>query len=490
MSATRGIARFLRSKSCRAFEAYLLLCLALSAAVAYGFYQSNLNWFKQHKTEEKINALQLVDAFVTTYSAVRSKFGGDAPVPATFRAHSIERFTQRSGTGPDFRLRWVGRAGRQIVTGPSDALTAQAIEAFAAAADPKAISEILSTNGELVFRTVYPSVAREQSCVTCHNALQPDKPAWRLNDVMGAFVIDIPIGSFLQIIKREAFGLGLAMFLILAMVGLAFFILHFRQISEREAAERTLARRVEERTAELRAAQDELITKERLATIGQVTATVAHELRNPLSAIRNTFYSIKETTQQKGLDLDRPISRVERNIGRCDRIISVLLDYTRSRVIKCTRVGIDGWLNDMLDEQSVPPGIRLVRDLAAPKCEVIIDGEQMRRAVVNLLENSIQAISEREPDAGERQITVSTRMQGDYLELVVEDTGPGIAPDVLPRVFEPLFSTKSFGTGLGLPIVKQIVSQHKGSIEISSEPSKGARAAIHLPLAESQQMAA
>jgi signal transduction histidine kinase len=306
---------------------------------------------------------------------------------------------------------------------------------------------------------------------------------------MGAFAIDIPIGPFLRTIQREAFLLALAMFVILAAVGLAFFILHFRQISQREAAERTLGRRVEERTAELRAAQDELISKERLATIGQVTATVAHELRNPLSAIRNTFYSIKETTGHRGLELERPMSRVERNIERCDRIISVLLDYTRSRDIKCTQVAIDGWLNDMLAEQPIPQGVRLLRKFNAPNCQLSIDVEQMRRALVNLIENSVQAFAEAGEELKERQITLSTRV-GDGCEVVVEDNGPGIAQNVLPRVFEPLFSTKSFGTGLGLPIVKQIVSQHRGSIEIASEPSKGTRVIIRLPLAASQQMAA
>jgi signal transduction histidine kinase len=490
MSAGKNVTRFFRSKSCRGFEAYLLLCFTLSAAVGYGFYQSNLNWFKQHKSEEKITALRLVDAFVTTYSAVRSQLGGNAPVPATFRAHSIERFNQQSGSGSEFRLRWVGRAGREVVTGPADPVTANAIEAFAAVANPKPLSEFVNIRDELVFRTVYPSLAHEQSCVTCHNALQPDKPQWRLNDVMGAFVIDIPIAPFLQTIRREAFALGLGMFAILAGVGLAFFVLHFRQISEREEAELTLGRRVEERTAELKAAQDELISKERLATIGQVTATVAHELRNPLSAIRNSVYSIKESVQRSGLDLERPMSRVERNIGRCDRIISVLLDYTRSREIKRTQVAMDAWLNDMLNEQPMLQGIRLLRKFNAANCQVAIDVEQMRRALVNLLENSIQALAETAAGAGEQQITVSTQVTGGDFELVVEDTGPGITQDVLPRVFEPLFSTKSFGTGLGLPIVKQIINQHKGSVDIRSEPSKGTRAVIHLPLAASQQLAA
>jgi signal transduction histidine kinase len=487
--ATIVPARFLRSKSWRAFQAYLLLCLGLSVAVGYGFHQSNLNWFKQHKSEEKITALQLVDAFVTTYSAIRSEFGVNAPVPATFRAHSIERFNRQSSDS-DFRLRSVGRKGREIATPPADPVMADTIEAFATVPNPKPISGFLTVNDQLVFRTVYPSLAREQSCVNCHNRLQPDKTQWRLNDVMGAFAIDIPVAPFLQTIRRESIVLGVGLFTVLAAVGLAFFVLHFRQIAEREAAELNLGRRVEERTAELRAAQGELISKERLATIGQVTATVAHELRNPLSAIRNSVFSIKEATTRGGLDLERPISRVERNIGRCDRIISVLLDYTRNREACYAPVAIDGWLNDLLNEQPMPPGIQLVRRLAASNCTLPIDAEQMRRAVINLLENSVQAFADLRPDATERQITVSTQLTADRLELAVEDTGPGVPQDVLPRVFEPLFSTKSFGTGLGLPIVKRIVDQHAGTIEISSTPAGGTRAVIRLPLAGAQRLAA
>ena len=102
---------------------------------------------------------------------------------------------------------------------------ADAVEAFAGVANPKPLAEFLTVDDQRVFRTVYPSLAREQSCVDCHNALQPDKPKWQLNDVMGAFVIDIPIGSFLQSILREGIVLGLGIFVVLAAVGLAFFVL-------------------------------------------------------------------------------------------------------------------------------------------------------------------------------------------------------------------------------------------------------------------------
>ncbi|MBV8564140.1 MAG: EAL domain-containing protein [Methylobacteriaceae bacterium] len=233
--------RFLRSRSGLGLLLHVSLCALLSAAVGYGVCLSGLDWFKEHKSEEKVTALQLVDAFVTNYAAVRSQLGGEAPVPATFRAHSIELFNQKRDSDADFRLRWVGRQGREIRTAPTDARMAATIEAFAAEPNPKPQSEMLTFDAQPWFRTVYPTLA-QQSCVDCHNRLQPNAIAWRLNDVMGAFVIDVPAGPFVHSILLQSVGLGLALFLALALVGLAIAVLHFRQMAERETAAGEISR--------------------------------------------------------------------------------------------------------------------------------------------------------------------------------------------------------------------------------------------------------
>ena len=132
MSKLSSVKRFMRSRSGRGFFLHLGVCAMLSAAVAYGFHYFSLNWFVEHKSDEKIIALRLVDAFVTNYSAIRSQFGQNAPVPASFRAHAIEAFNKRASDNSDFRLRSVGRPGREIVTPPTDARMAEVIEAFAA----------------------------------------------------------------------------------------------------------------------------------------------------------------------------------------------------------------------------------------------------------------------------------------------------------------------------------------------------------------------
>jgi diguanylate cyclase (GGDEF)-like protein/PAS domain S-box-containing protein len=236
------IGRFLRSRSGRGFLLHLSICAVLSVAVGYGFYYFSLSWFKDHKSSEKITALQLVDAFVTNYSAIRSQFGEDAPVPASFRAHAIEAFNKRNGDNSDFRLRSVGMPGREISTPPTDDRMAETLAAFATMPNPKPVSELLDVGGELTFRTVYPTIAQEQSCVSCHNALQPDKPQWHLNDVIGAFVVDVPLSPFQRKVIWQSAGTGIGLFLALAFAGLMISLIHFRQLEALNASAAELGR--------------------------------------------------------------------------------------------------------------------------------------------------------------------------------------------------------------------------------------------------------
>jgi methyl-accepting chemotaxis protein len=227
--------RFVRSRSGRILLIYLALSGVIGAGVGSYFYHTNLETFIAQKSAEKVTALQLVDAFVTTYARVRSEFGPGAPVPATFRAHSIESFNQRLGSNSAFMLRWVGRQGRQIATAPVDAEMARAIEEYAATTDRTPKAELKTVNGRQVLRTIYPSLASEQSCVNCHNQLQPNGPQWRLNDVMGAFAIDVPVEPFLQGIKMQGYTVALGLFAALVGIGLAISIFYSRQLHERES---------------------------------------------------------------------------------------------------------------------------------------------------------------------------------------------------------------------------------------------------------------
>ncbi|MGH6929823.1 MAG: sensor histidine kinase, partial [Dongiaceae bacterium] len=259
------------------------------------------------------------------------------------------------------------------------------------------------------------------------------------------------------------------------------------EVGELVEAFRTMVQRLKDSMAQL-------ARQERLATLGQLAGTVSHELRNPLGVIRNSLFSLRECLgkdDERGAD--RAVDRIERNVERCDAIVSELLDYARAGEVRRDPVEIDRWLNAVLNEHIVPPGTTLRRDLRFTG-SVPIDRDRFRQVMVNLLDNAIQAVNDPAWQRGqprENTITVRTAITGRFLELSVSDTGPGIAPATLAKIFEPLFTTKSFGVGLGLPMVRQIVQQHGGSIEAASEIGRGATFLVRIPaVARSQEKAA
>ncbi len=233
----------------------------------------------------------------------------------------------------------------------------------------------------------------------------------------------------------------------------------------------------------LKSAMEKLASTERLATIGQVAATVSHELRNPLGAIRNSMAFVHQLTAGKQLGVERALERVDRNIERCTAIISALLEFTREKEIARAPTALDAWFAELLTQYATPEGITIERDLRAG-AEVAIDREWFRQAVFNLLDNGVQALQGpawRPPAGHVRRITVRTEGAGPHVRITIGDTGPGIPPDILPRIFEPLFTTKGFGVGLGLPTVRQIVEKHGGTIDVDSTSETGTAVTIWLP---------
>lgn len=244
-----------------------------------------------------------------------------------------------------------------------------------------------------------------------------------------------------------------------------------------------LARRVEERAAELKAAQATLLRQERLAALGQLTGTVAHEIRNPLGAIANTFSVIKHRCVEAGLEVEPALARADRNIKRCDRIITELLDFARARGIQCESVPLDSWLSDVVKEQQIPEGIRVGLEFQTDNSLVEFDPHELRRAAINVIDNACQAMvnGRAEDEAVLGELTIKSRLADERVEIEFADTGPGIPEDVLPQVLEPLYSTRSFGTGLGLPIALRIMEQHGGGLVIDNREDGGTRVVLWLP---------
>ena len=263
-----------------------------------------------------------------------------------------------------------------------------------------------------------------------------------------------------------------------------------RDITARKRTEEELARHrerlqelVEERSRALETAQRELVRSERLAAIGQLTGTVSHELRNPLGTIRSSFAIVGSHLQASHGPVARALERIERNIDRCVTIIDELLAYTRVREVHLEAVVIDDWLTDQVVDEEIPHGISVVLDCQSD-ATVFVDRERLRRAILNVLQNAWQAFTESEYECAQPTVAISTRMEGGQLALRITDNGPGIPEDIRERIFDPLFSTKSFGVGLGLPLVRQIVDQHGGEISVDTALGEGTTITITVPMGE------
>ena len=250
-----------------------------------------------------------------------------------------------------------------------------------------------------------------------------------------------------------------------------------------ESLNQQLEQRVEERTRELKALQETLVRSERLATLGQLTATVSHELRNPLSVIYSSVESVNRLLVEKGISANRAVQRILRSVTRCTTIIEDMLEYTRVMTPHPQSLNLDAWVSELLEEFNLPAGVTLVNQLNANGAKVLIDPERMRRALINLIDNAVQSMGGN-TGASESQGTlcISSFAQDEAVTLSIQDSGAGLSPEAIKHLFDPLFSTKPFGVGLGLPIVRNIIESHKGVIRLQNRTEgNGVVATLVLP---------
>lgn len=245
-----------------------------------------------------------------------------------------------------------------------------------------------------------------------------------------------------------------------------------------------LEQRVESRTAELRAAQRELLQKERLATLGELTATVSHEIRNPIGIVRNALFVLRRRAAADDTKTARTLDHAEEGIACCDRIIDELLDFSHPRELSTEPQPLDSWIESFLAEEPLPETIELRVTLGSGDAAVAIDSERLRRAILNLLDNARQAAEANLLEREQPLIEVITHARDEVVEIVIADSGVGFGADELERAFEPLYSTRTFGTGIGLTVVRQIVCQHGGDVTLENG-ERGAVATITLPRVES-----
>ncbi len=232
---------------------------------------------------------------------------------------------------------------------------------------------------------------------------------------------------------------------------------------------------------ELKEAQEQLIRAEKLAAIGQLAGGVGHELRNPLGAIKNAVYYIRGKVVKSELAQKEPrviefLEIVDDEIASSTKIINDLLSFSRVGKPAVSPARMDKVIDDALSHTPIPENIELTKKVMASLPEVEIDADQIRQVLVNMITNAVQAM----PEGGE--LAIAARAKGSFMEVEIADTGCGIAEEVMDKLFEPLYTTKAKGIGLGLAVCKSIMDRHDGYIVVASSVGKGTTFTIKLPL--------
>jgi two-component system sensor histidine kinase PilS (NtrC family) len=228
---------------------------------------------------------------------------------------------------------------------------------------------------------------------------------------------------------------------------------------------------------ELRRLEQQHRRSERLATVGQLAAGIAHEIRNPLASISGSIELLTQAPQTT--EDDRTLMTiVQREVSRLNALIGDLLDYANPRPPQ----PVDLDLAILLDEtMQVARGDQAFAEVAL-SCEVRgplpvhADPSKLRQVLWNLVRNAADAAS-----AGGKHVTITARADADGTVITVADDGPGISRDHLARIFDPFFTTKRKGTGLGLATCHAIIAEHGGRIDVESEPGVGTKMVVRLP---------
>jgi two-component system NtrC family sensor kinase len=251
---------------------------------------------------------------------------------------------------------------------------------------------------------------------------------------------------------------------------------------------KTLEDRVEEKTRELKRAHEQVLRVEKMATIGKLAAVVAHEINNPLAGILTYAKLLRKWTDRgevgttKKQDAGQCLDLIASESRRCGDLVKNLLTFSRAAPMNVVSTELNAVLDRcvrLVAHQLEMNGIELHLDLAQGLPRIQCDPSQIEQVVLALVMNAIDAT----PPGGNLRLSTHVREEAMEALIQVRDDGPGIAPEILPRIFEPFVTTKDSGksVGLGLAVSQSIVERHHGRIDVQSEPGKGTTFTVTLP---------
>ncbi len=304
---------------------------------------------------------------------------------------------------------------------------------------------------------------------------------------------EIPIRFSLSLIQKKEYGERILGFVLIA-----------QDITERKKLEdklkeytEQLEEKVEERTKELSMineelkkanealeqnskklleAQEQLVRRERLAAIGQLSSGIAHELRNPLGVIKTAVYYVKSKVEQDNPKVLKHLRIMEKEIGNSDKIISDLLGFSQTRKPSVEPTHLNRVIENALSITKLPENVKVAKKLSPSLPQVLVDANQIRQVFINIILNAFQAM----PEGGE--LKIETLKKASFVEVKFTDTGCGINKENLNKLFNPFFTTKSKGIGLGLAVTQVIIERHGGTIQVKSKSGEGSTFIVCLPL--------
>ncbi len=256
------------------------------------------------------------------------------------------------------------------------------------------------------------------------------------------------------------------------------------EISRRKLAEEEnlrlnedLETRIQERTQQLLEAQDELLRNEKLALLGQVADTVGHELRNPLGVMNNAVYFLQTVLSDADATTKEYLGIIKDEITEADRIVSDLLDAVRTKPPHPEMMEVAGLIRQALRKSNVPATITVSLLIPETLPAVRVDPLQLHQVLWNLITNAVEAM----PDGGALEIRADEDPAAQTVTIRIKDSGGGIAPENLDKLFLPMFTTKARRVGLGLVVVKNLTQVNGGSVGVETELSKGSMFMVTLP---------
>ncbi|MBI5954827.1 MAG: PAS domain S-box protein [Chloroflexi bacterium] len=237
-----------------------------------------------------------------------------------------------------------------------------------------------------------------------------------------------------------------------------------------------LEQRVEDRTQELHQAQEQLVRQEKLAVLGQLAGSVGHELRNPLAVIKNALYYLKIVGANGNEKVREYLGIIESEARTAEKIINDLLEFARVKAVDTEVVPASRLVEYVLERHPAPGNVRVTVNIPSSLPMLYIDPRQMEQVIGNLFVNACQAMG----SGGE--LVITAREEQGMVAIAVRDTGGGIPPENIGRLFEPLFTTKTKGIGLGLAVSRKLTEANGGRIEVQSEVGIGTTFTVYLPV--------